>query len=251
MQSKTQLFESENINTSMLKLAYPSIIAMLFTALAQIITSAYVGILDDTSLLATVAVVFPVFTAINALGQMVGIGASALGGRTLGKSKNQEFKGIAATSLIIGIIIAASVSVLGLIFIDNLANFIGVGFIVPTSNCFLPNLIIAVSYPFVTAKILDILCNLPKINIIGKGIVRFFSFFGMFSLELYCVQEWLGGKIRAEIPESSAFMKNFAVFSVSILAGFILYLIVKYFWVIAEMAVSKIKNTNKVTNNKK
>ena len=112
MQSKTQLFESENINTSMLKLAYPSIIAMLFTALAQMITSAYVGVLDDTALLATIAVVFPVFTSINALGQMVGIGASALGGRTLGKSEKQEFKGIALVSLIIGIIIACVVSVL-------------------------------------------------------------------------------------------------------------------------------------------
>ena len=116
MQSKTQLFESENINTSMLKLAYPSIIAMLFTALAQMITSAYVGVLDDTALLATIAVVFPVFTSINAIGQMVGIGASALGGRTLGKSEKQEFKGIALVSLIIGIIIAGVVSVLGLVF---------------------------------------------------------------------------------------------------------------------------------------
>ena len=159
MQSKTQLFESENINTSMLKLAYPSIIAMLFTALAQIITSAYVGILDDTSLLATVAVVFPVFTAINALGQMVGIGASALGGRTLGKSKNQEFKGIAATSLIIGIIIAASVSVLGLIFIDNLANFIGV-----TND--------TKEYSYTYLKLLLIFAIFPILNMIFNNLFR-------------------------------------------------------------------------------
>ncbi len=149
------------------------------------------------------------------------------------------------TWLSLGIILVAG------LYFAYLANFIGVGFIVPTSNCFLPNLIIAVSYPFVTAKILDILCNLPKVNVIGKGIVRFFSFFGMFSLELYCVQEWLGGKILAEIPNYSPLMKNFAVFSVSVFAGFILYLIVKYFWVLVEMGVTKIKNKNEVINNKK
>ena len=159
MQSKTQLFESENINTSMLKLAYPSIIAMLFTALAQIITSAYVGILDDTALLATVAVVFPVFTAINALGQMVGIGASALGGRTLGKEKEQEFKGIATTSIFIGIIIAVLVSISGLIFIDKLANFLGVT--KETSE-----------YSFTYLKLLLIFAVFPILNMIFNNLFR-------------------------------------------------------------------------------
>ena len=159
MQSNTQLFESENINTSMLKLAYPSIIAMLFTALAQIITSAYVGVLDDTSLLATIAVVFPVFTSINALGQMVGIGASALGGRTLGKSQKQEFKGIAALSLIVGIIIAAIVSILGLIFIDKLAEFLGV-----TKD--------TKEYSFTYLKLLLIFAVFPILNMIFNNLFR-------------------------------------------------------------------------------
>ncbi len=126
MQSTTKLFESENVNSSMLKLAYPSIIAMLFTALAQMITTAFVGVINDTSLLATTALTFPVFTAINALGQMVGIGASALGGRELGKNNKQKFTSIAAFSIIFGLIIAAVVSILGLVFFKQLSVFIGV-----------------------------------------------------------------------------------------------------------------------------
>lgn len=159
MQSKTQLFESENINTSMLKLAYPSIIAMLFTALAQMVTSAYVGVLDDTALLATIAVVFPVFTSINALGQMVGIGASALGGRTLGKSEKQEFKGIALVSIIIGIIIAGVVSVFGLVFIDKLASFLGV-----TDE--------TKEYSFTYLKLLLIFAMFPILNMIFNNLFR-------------------------------------------------------------------------------
>ena len=159
MQSNTQLFESENINTSMLKLAYPSIIAMLFTALGQIITSAFVGIINDTSLLATIAVVFPVFTSINALGQMVGIGAAAMGGRALGKSEKQDFKAIAVLSLIFGIIIAITVSVIGLLFIDKLANFLGV-----TND--------TKDYSFTYLKFLLMFAVFPILNMIFNNLFR-------------------------------------------------------------------------------
>ncbi|MBO5342834.1 MAG: acyltransferase [Ruminococcus sp.] len=159
----------------------------------------------------------------------------------LSKTKKDAFS--KTTWLSLAVILAAG------LYFAYLANFIGVGFIVPTSNCFLPNLLIAVSYPFVIAKLLDMLSSIPKINIIGNGIAKFFSFFGLFSLELYCVQEWLGGRILPKMANNSPFMKNFAVFSISIIAGFVLYLIVKYFWVLVELAVSKLKGANKVTNN--
>ncbi|MBO5163418.1 MAG: acyltransferase [Ruminococcus sp.] len=134
-----------------------------------------------------------------------------------------------------------AVLVSGLYF-AYLANFKGIGFIVPTSNCFLPNLLIAVSFPFITAKLLDLLCSIPKAGIIGKGIVKFFSFFGLFSLELYCVQEWLSGKLLAEIADQTPMMKNIAVFALCTIAGFVLYLVVKYFWILVEFIAKLVKS---------
>lgn len=138
------------------------------------------------------------------------------------------------------------------LYFAYLANFKGIGFIVPTSNCFLPNLLIAVSFPFVMAKLLDLLCNIPKAGIIGKGIVKFLSFFGLFSLELYCVQEWLSGKLLAEIGDQTPMIKNIAIFALCTIAGFILYLVVKYFWVLVEFIARLLKALikNKKTVNK-
>lgn len=134
----------------------------------------------------------------------------------------------------------AAVMISGLYF-AYLANFKGISFIVPTSNCSLPNLLIAISFPFVTAKLLDFLCNIPKAGIIGKGLVKILSFFGLFSLELYCVQEWLSGKLLAEIGDQTPMMKNIAIFALCTIAGFILYLAVKYFWIIAEFIAKLLK----------
>lgn len=121
-----------------------------------------------------------------------------------------------------------------------MANMLGWTFIVPVSNCSFPNMLIAVSFPFVIAKLLDMLCNIPKAGIIGKVINKFFGFFGMFSLELYCVQEWLGGKVLAEMVEKTPQEKNLMIFLVSTIAGVVLYLAVKYFWVLLEFVVQKI-----------
>ena len=137
-----------------------------------------------------------------------------------------------------------TVLITGLYF-AYLANFSGIGFIVPTSNCFLPNLLIAISFPFVVAKGFDILCGTINNGIIGKVIVKILSFFGLFSLELYCVQEWLCGRMLPKIADKTPMIKNLAILAISTIAGFILYLIVKYFWVLVEIIAGKIFKTVK------
>ncbi len=155
-------------------------------------------------------------------------------GGYLTKTRKEPFS--KATWLMLSILL-----VIGLYF-GYLANFIGVGFIVPTSNCFLPNLIIAISFPFVVSKILDLLCNIPAVGIVGKGIVKFFSFFGLFSLEIYCVQEWLGGIVLTKMAYESPMVKNLVIFIVSTAAGFVLYFAVKYFWIFIEFIFKKTKS---------
>lgn len=132
-----------------------------------------------------------------------------------------------------------------------MANIIGWTFIVPVSNCSFPNMLIAISFPFVVAKLFDLLCNIKKIGIIGKVINKFFGFFGMFSLEIYCVQECLGGHVLNRMADKTPMQKNLMIFVVSTVAGLILYFIVKYFWVLVEFIVQKIKNAVKKENTAK
>lgn len=129
-----------------------------------------------------------------------------------------------------------------------MANIIGWTFIVPVSNCSFPNMLIAISFPFIIAKLFDLLCNIKKIGIIGKVINRFFGFFGMFSLEIYCVQEWLGGHVLNRMVDKTPMQKNLMIFVVSTVAGLILYLIVKYFWILIEFIVKKIRSAVKKEN---
>lgn len=137
------------------------------------------------------------------------------------------------------------------LYFGYLANFVGVGFTFPVSNCSIPNLLIGFSFPFVMAKGFDVLCRCKYTKYFGNGLVKILGFFGLFSLELYCVQEWLGGKVMQDLAtvtsENKAHIANFRIFVVSAVAGFLLYLVVKYFWKLvdwcAERVIKAIKKT--------
>ncbi len=126
-----------------------------------------------------------------------------------------------------------------------LANFVGMGFMVQVSNCSIPNLLIACSLPFVLSKCFDKLVNFRYTKYLGIGITKILGFFGLFSLEFYCVQEWTGGKVfeklNANPPENYAESANFYIFLFSTIFGLILYIACKYFWKLVDFIADKIK----------
>ena len=76
------------------------------------------------------------------------------------------------------------------LYLAYLANFRSVDLVVPVGNCCLPNCLIAVSLPFLIAGLLDIMER--RLARLGKGVAKALGFFGTFTLEFYCVQEWFG-----------------------------------------------------------
>lgn len=136
------------------------------------------------------------------------------------------------------------VSFISGLYFAYLANFKAVEFIVPVSNCSIPNLLIGYSFPFVLSKGLDILCTHGSTKTLGKVIAKVLGFFGLFSLEFYCVQEWLGGLIYKHFEYMTADYKphilNLCNFGASLAAGFALYLAVKYFWKLTDWIVEAI-----------
>lgn len=126
-------------------------------------------------------------------------------------------------------------------YLAFLANFRGWGLIVPVSNCCIPNCLIAISFPFLLSKGLDFLTR--KAGKFGNGVFKVLAFFGTFSLEFYCVQEWLAGKLIPKLQGSgwTNLGINFMVFLTVTLSAFIGSLIFKWFWKLVELPVRKLK----------
>ena len=79
------LLESENVQKALLLLAIPSIIAMVTNGIYNFVDALFVGMLNNTAMLAAVTVTFPMVMIMGAIGQGLGIGAGSLVSRQLGR----------------------------------------------------------------------------------------------------------------------------------------------------------------------
>ena len=107
--------------------------------------------------------------------------------------------------------------------LSYLTNFKNVFLILPLSNCFLPNILISISLPFLFAKILDYTRNLY----IGKHIIKALSFLGAISFELYCVQELLLEFFKFSVPN---IIFNILVLIIFPIFAFLVFSINKLVW---------------------
>lgn len=106
--------------------------------------------------------------------------------------------------------------------------FQGYFLVVPTSNCCIPNLLIATSGSFLLAKMFSVIDM--RTGNLGRLVLRLLEFFGMISLEFYCVQEWIGGIILNKLRgHHRAITINAAVFIGVLVSTLVLYSICKLF----------------------
>lgn len=125
--------------------------------------------------------------------------------------------------------LCVAIWILGL-YLSYKTNYQGYFLVVNVSNCCIPNLLMATSGSCMLAKIfyfLDI-----HVKLIGKCLIKIIDFFGMISLEFYCVQEWIGGLLVAKLVGMGGYhplIINMIVFLCVILAALLLYSICKIF----------------------
>ena len=94
--------------------------------------------------------------------------------------------------------------VLGL-FLAYMTNFKGMYLLVPISNCCVPNFLMAIPLSMIAAYAFSFINRYT----LGSYVVRFFSFFGTISLELYCMHEWLDDIIRPRMSVSYEFCVDY------------------------------------------
>ena len=123
--SRTELLSKGEIRRALKTLVLPAVMAMLSTAIYNVVDTAFIGLLDDTASIGAAAVLFPVFLLVGAIGLTFGTGAGSIISRKLGAGKYQSAKQTASTafytSLIAGIIFAIIVN----IFITQILRFFG------------------------------------------------------------------------------------------------------------------------------
>lgn len=107
------------------KFAYPSVIAMIFSALYNIIDRVFVGNGVGSLGIGGVTVVFPLALLSIACGLLVGVGASALVSIRLGQHRYQDAEKILNQSFFLNVVISISLTVFGLIFLEPMLYLFG------------------------------------------------------------------------------------------------------------------------------
>lgn len=111
------------------------------------------------------------------------------------------------------------------VFLEYLTRIQGVYFVVPSSECCIPTLLMAISLSVLLTQVFS--WN-ERHNGKGEKVVRvirrFFSFFGKMSLEFYCVQELIGELVYYKwLPNLSPISCNILVFALSIISAIFLH----------------------------
>lgn len=122
---KAKIMEDNNIGKVIWKFAIPGIIASLISAIYNIVDTAFIGMLNDTLAMAAVSVVFPLFILINAVGQLIGVGASSYIARLLGAKDKESADEVASTAIIASIGIGIIFTILTLVFLEPMLKMLG------------------------------------------------------------------------------------------------------------------------------
>ncbi|MGJ0906149.1 MATE family efflux transporter [Clostridium botulinum] len=117
--SAAEMMEKESISKVLLKLSVPAIIAMLINAIYNIVDTMFVGMLNNTSAIAAVSIVYPLFMFIGAIGVMFGAGGASYLSRLLGEKKKEEADKTLTSTIIIGCIFSLIFTVISIIFLDK------------------------------------------------------------------------------------------------------------------------------------
>ena len=117
------------------------------------------------------------------------------------------------------------------IYLSYLTNYRDMPLLVPVPNCCVPNFLMTISICYLFPKALALLGRIPKMVWLERGIVRVLTFFGMFSLELYCVQEKTAEKLIHRFGTyGHTLILNIALFAAMTAAGLLLYWFQRIVW---------------------
>ncbi|MCC0648770.1 MATE family efflux transporter [Clostridioides sp. ZZV15-6598] len=117
----------EKIWILLFRYSIPAIIAMMVTSLYNVVDRAFIGSMEGVGSIAIagLGVTMPVFTLIIAFGMLVSVGASTSLSIKLGERNKKEAEKILGNALTLSIIISIIITVLGLVFLEDILFLLG------------------------------------------------------------------------------------------------------------------------------
>ena len=150
-QQRYQLMTESPVRQLVIKMSVPTVIAMITTALYNIIDAFFVGHIS-TEATAGVGVSFAYMTFINAVGFFFGHGSGNYISTALGAKKYDDAEKMAATGFISSMGIGTIAAIIGLVFLSPLSRMMGATpDIVPYSNDYL--VFILIGTPFMMSSL--------------------------------------------------------------------------------------------------
>ena len=139
------------VDKLILKLAFPTIISMLITTFYNMVDSFFVGKIN-TSAVGAVGIVFSFMTVIQATGFFFGHGSGNYISFMLGKKENKKASEMAMVGFVLALLGGLLITVLGLLFLEPLAVFLGsTKTILPYTKDYLG--VILIGAPYMTASL--------------------------------------------------------------------------------------------------
>lgn len=121
-----ELFESASIPKAFLKLTIPTVLSKLVMVLYNLVDTWFISATNDTALVAAVSLCLPVLSTLSAIGDVWGVGGSALMSRLFGEGKQEKAKQVSALCFYGGL--ACGVIAVAVMFLwqEPLLNILGV-----------------------------------------------------------------------------------------------------------------------------
>ena len=138
-QEKLRRMTTEPVHRLVLQLSVPTIASMLVTALYNLADTFFVSSIGGyagTCAIAAVSVSLSVMALIQAMGFFVGQGASNFISRALGRQDVRKASEMAATGLFLALLLGGAVLLIGELFTQSIARFLGADeeFVGPTAD---------------------------------------------------------------------------------------------------------------------
>lgn len=125
MNRNQKIFESESVWKSIFAMAVPSLITILVMLFYNMADMFFIGQLGNTSYVAAVSLVTPVFSMLMALASMIGAGGSVIISAALGGGDREKATGCSAACIWSAILLGAVLAVLLNVFKGGLLTFLG------------------------------------------------------------------------------------------------------------------------------
>ena len=123
-EQKHHMMINEPIDKLIMKMAIPTVIAMLVTSIYNMADTYFVSQLS-TAASGAVGVVFPLMTMIQAIGFLFGNGGGSTVSRYLGAKRTEEADQVASTAFFSALLMGSLLTIFGLFFLDDLINLLG------------------------------------------------------------------------------------------------------------------------------